>query len=114
VALLPITIASALADWGPLSTQPTDNQNTTWNAHCKDSLEHVVSGRCTLTDGSGTLQNVGVNDDGDTWTVWDGQSDRSHALRKMKVVQFLVRLADALAFPSHIHLRKHSADLTPL
>jgi hypothetical protein len=75
VALLPVTIASALADefdWGPLFTQPRDNQNTTWDAHCKDSSEHVVSGRCTITDGSGTLQNVGVNDDRDTWTcVWE-------------------------------------------
>jgi hypothetical protein len=74
VALLSATIAPALADefeFGPLSTQPRDNQNTIWDAHCKDSSEHVVSGQCTITDGSGTLQNVGVNDARDTWTcVW--------------------------------------------
>ncbi|MGC2080852.1 MAG: hypothetical protein WA728_33520 [Xanthobacteraceae bacterium] len=82
VALLPVTIASALADefdWGPLITQPRDNQNTTWDAHCKDSMEHVVSGRCTITDGSGTLQNVGVNDDRDTWTCVWGQTVKATA-----------------------------------
>jgi hypothetical protein len=38
-ALLLATIPPALADdfeFGPLSTQPKDNQNTTWDAHCKD------------------------------------------------------------------------------
>jgi hypothetical protein len=77
VALLAFSVATApvLADeleWGPLSTQPKDNQNTIWDAHCKDGSEHVVSGRCTITDGSGTLQNVGINDERDTWTcVWE-------------------------------------------
>jgi hypothetical protein len=66
VALVAFSVATApaLADgleWGPLSTQPKDNQNTIWDAHCKDGSEHVVSGRCTITDGSGTLQNVGIN-----------------------------------------------------
>jgi hypothetical protein len=74
VALLSVITTSALADefeWGPLSTQPRDQQNTIWDAHCHDSSEHVVSGRCAITDGSGTLQNIGVNDDRDTWTcVW--------------------------------------------
>ena len=64
VTLLSPAIAPAMADefeWGPLSTQPRDNQNTIWDAHCKDSSEHVVSGQCTISAGSGTLQNVGVN-----------------------------------------------------
>jgi hypothetical protein len=53
-------ISPALADefeWDPLSTQPKDNQNTIWDAHCKDGSEQVVSGRCTVSDGSGTLQS---------------------------------------------------------
>jgi hypothetical protein len=82
VALLSAAIASALADeleWGPLSTQPKDNQNTTWDAHCKDGSEHVVSGRCTITDGSGTLQNVGINDERDTWTCVWGQTVKATA-----------------------------------
>jgi hypothetical protein len=73
-ALLLAAALPALADefeWGRLSTKPRDNQNTIWDAHCNDSSEHVVSGKCTITEGSGTLQNVGVNDDRDTWTcVW--------------------------------------------
>ena len=82
VARLSVSTVSALADefeWGPLSSKPRDDQNTTWEARCTDSSAHVVSGRCTITDGSGTLLNVGVNDDRDTWTcVWrqaDRQSD---------------------------------------
>jgi hypothetical protein len=81
-ALFSATTLSALADgpdWGPLSTKPRDNQNTIWDAHCNDSSEHVVSGRCTITDGSGTLQNVGVNDDTDTWTCVWGQTVKATA-----------------------------------
>jgi hypothetical protein len=74
VALLSATTLPTLADefeLGPLSTKPRDNQNTIWDAHCNDKSEHVVSGKCTITEGTGTLQNVGVNDDRDTWTcVW--------------------------------------------
>jgi Transposase, Mutator family len=54
VCLLSVSTVSALADefeWGPLSTKPRDNQNATWDAHCTDSSAHVVSGRCTITDG---------------------------------------------------------------
>jgi hypothetical protein len=82
VTLLSATISPALADeleWGPLSTQPRDNQNTIWGAHCKDSSEHAVSGQCTITEGSGTLQNVGVNDDRDTWTCVWGQTVKATA-----------------------------------
>jgi hypothetical protein len=66
-ALLIATAVGALADqfeWGP----PRND----WNAHCNDTSEHVVSGKCTITSGSGALQNVGVNDERDTWTcVWE-------------------------------------------
>jgi hypothetical protein len=82
VALLAATISPALADeleWGPLSTKPTDNQNTIWDAHCNDKSEHVVSGRCTISDGSGTLQNVGINDERDTWTCVWGQTVKATA-----------------------------------
>jgi hypothetical protein len=84
VALVAFSVATApaLADeleWGPLSTQPKDNQNTIWDAHCKDGSEHVVSGRCTITDGSGTLQNVGINDERDTWTCVWGQTVKATA-----------------------------------
>jgi hypothetical protein len=82
VTLLSATICSALADefeWGPLSTQPKDNQNTIWDAHCKDGSEQVVSGRCTISDGSGTLQNVGINDERDTWTCVWGQTVKATA-----------------------------------
>ena len=82
VALLSVSTVSALADefeWGPLSTKPRDNQNTTWEAHCMDSSAHVVSGLCSITDGSGTLQNVGVNDDRDTWTCVWGQTVKATA-----------------------------------
>ena len=84
VAVLALLVATtpALADefdWGPLSTQPRDNQNTTWDAHCKDSSEHVVSGQCTIIDGSATLQNVGVNDDRNTWTCVWGQTVKATA-----------------------------------
>jgi hypothetical protein len=74
-ALLIATTVAALADqfeWGPLATQPGNDQNTIWDAHCNDGSEHVVSGKCTITSGSGALQNVGVNDGRDTWTcVWE-------------------------------------------
>jgi len=82
VTLLSATISPALADeieWGPLSAQPRDNQNTVWDAHCTDGSEHVVSGRCTISEGSGTLQNVGVNDQRDTWTCVWGQTVKATA-----------------------------------
>jgi hypothetical protein len=84
VAVVAFSVATAPAladefDWGPLSTQPRDNQNTIWDAHCKDSSEHVVSGQCTITEGSGTLQNVGVNDDRSTWTCVWGQTVKATA-----------------------------------
>jgi hypothetical protein len=82
VTLVSATISPALADefeWGPLSTQPKDNQNTIWDAHCKDGSEQVVSGRCTISDGSGTLQNVGINDERDTWTCVWGQTVKATA-----------------------------------
>jgi len=44
-----------------------------------DSSERVVSGRCTITSGPGTLQNVGVNDDRDTWTCVWGQTVKATA-----------------------------------
>ena len=73
-ALLSALTVPALADqfeWGPLATQPTNDQNTIWEARCNDSSEHVVSGKCTLTSESGSLQNVGVNNERDKWTcVW--------------------------------------------
>ena len=77
VALLSVASVSALADqfeWGPLSTQPRDDQNTSWEAHCNDKAEHVVSGKCTIISGPGTLQNIGVNDDRDTWICMWGQT----------------------------------------
>jgi hypothetical protein len=82
VALVAFSLATApvMADeleWGPLSTK--DNQNTIWDAHCKDGSKQVVSGRCTITDGSGTLQNVGINDERDTWTCVWGQTVKATA-----------------------------------
>jgi hypothetical protein len=77
VALLSAITVPASADqfeWGPLISKPRDDQNTIWDAHCIDSSEHVVSGKCTITSGTGTLQNVGVNDDRDTWTCVWGQT----------------------------------------
>ena len=77
VALLSATTVPALADqfdWGLLVTQPRNDQNTIWDAHCNDTSEHVVSGQCTITSGSGTLQNVGVNYERDTWTCVWGQT----------------------------------------
>jgi hypothetical protein len=82
VALFSATTVPALADqfeWGPLTTLPKNDQNTIWNAHCNDSSEHVVSGQCTITSGSGTLQNVGVNDERDTWTCEWGQTVKASA-----------------------------------
>jgi hypothetical protein len=82
-ALLSASIVPALAgqfEWGPLTSQPRNDQNTIWDAHCNDSSEHVVSGQCTITSGSGTLQNVGVNEERDSWTcVWGRPSKRRHA-----------------------------------
>jgi hypothetical protein len=80
--LLSATTVPALADqfeWGPLVTQPRNNQNNIWDAHCNDKSEHVVSGQCTVTSGSGTLQNVGANDERDTWTCVWGESVRAAA-----------------------------------
>jgi hypothetical protein len=77
VALLSATTVPVLADqfeWGPLTTLPRNDQNTIWDAHCNDSSEHVVSGQCAITSGSGTLQNVGVNEGRDTWTCEWGQT----------------------------------------
>jgi hypothetical protein len=66
-----VALLSATFDWGLLVTQPRNDQNTIWDAHCNDTSEHVVSGQCTITSGSGTLQNVGVNYERDTWNcVW--------------------------------------------
>ncbi len=82
VALLSATTVPALTDqfeWGPLVTQPSDDQNTVWDAHCTDKSEHVVSGKCTISSGSGTLQNVGVNDERDTWTCVWGQTVKASA-----------------------------------
>jgi hypothetical protein len=59
VALLSATAVPVLADqfeWGPLTSQPRDDQNTIWDAHCSNTSEHVVSGQCTISSGSGTLQ----------------------------------------------------------
>ncbi len=74
MALLWTIIVPALADqfeWGPVVTQPRNDQNTIWDAHCNDSSEHVVSGKCTITSGIGSLQSVGVSDERDRWTcVW--------------------------------------------
>jgi hypothetical protein len=77
VALLSAANGSARADqfeWGPLATQPRNDQNTIWDAHCNDSSEHVVSGKCTISSGSGTLQDVGVNEERDRWTCVWGQT----------------------------------------
>ena len=82
VTLLSATNIPALADqfeWGPLTTQPRNDENMIWDAHCTDSLAHVVSGRCTITSGPGTLQDVGVNDDRDTWTCVWGQTVKATA-----------------------------------
>jgi hypothetical protein len=82
VALLLANSAPASADefeWGPLATQPRNDQNTIWDAHCNTSSEHVVSGQRTITEGSGTLQNVGVNDERDTWTCVWGQTVKATA-----------------------------------
>jgi hypothetical protein len=79
VALLSVTTVSALADqfeWGPLTSQPRNDQNSIWDAHRNDSSEHVVSGQCTITSGSGTLQNVGVSEERDS--VW-GQTVKATA-----------------------------------
>ena len=48
VALLSASTVPALTDqfeWGPLTSQPRNDQNTIWDAHCNDSSEHVVSGQ---------------------------------------------------------------------
>ena len=77
-----VATAPTLADEferGPLSTRPKDNQNTTWDAHCINDSEHVVSGQCTITEGSGTLQNVGINDERNTWTCVWGQTVKATA-----------------------------------
>jgi hypothetical protein len=82
VALLSATTVPALADqfdWGPLVTQPRNDQNTIWDAHCNDPSEHVVSGQCTITSESGTLQNVGPNDVRDTWTCVWGETVKASA-----------------------------------
>ena len=82
VALLSASTIPALADQfegGPLTSQPRNAQNTIWDAHCNDSSEHVVSGRCTITSGSGTLQNVGVNEERDSWTCVWGQTVKATA-----------------------------------
>ena len=45
VALLSTSTVHALADqfeWGPLTSQPRNDQNTIWDANCNDSSEHVV------------------------------------------------------------------------
>ena len=70
VALLSASTVPALADqfeWGPLTSQP------------RNSSEHVVSGQCTITSGSGTLQNVGVNEERDSWTCVWGQTVQATA-----------------------------------
>ena len=82
VALVSVTSAPARADefeWGPLATQPRNDQNTIWDAHCSISSEHVVSGKCTVSSGDGALQNVGVNDERDTWTCVWGQTVKATA-----------------------------------
>jgi hypothetical protein len=82
VALLSASTVLALADqfeWGPLTSQPRNDQNTIWDAHCNDSSEHVVSGQCTITSGSGTLQNVGINEERDSWTCVWGQTVKATA-----------------------------------
>src|ERR1700751_1956590 len=85
VALLSAANGAARADqfeWGPLATQPRNDHNTIWDAQCNDSSEHVVSGKCTLSSGSGTLQDVGVNEERDRWTCVCGgrPSKRPRAL----------------------------------
>jgi hypothetical protein len=82
VTILLATTVPALSDqfeWGPLNTQPKDDQSTIWDAHCNQTSEHVISGQCTITSGSGTLQNVGVNDERDTWTCVWGQTVKATA-----------------------------------
>jgi len=82
VALLLVATIPALADqfeWGPLSSQSTDDQNTIWEAHCADKAEHVVSGKCTIISGPGSLQNIGVNDSRDTWTCMWGETVKATA-----------------------------------
>jgi hypothetical protein len=82
VTLLSVSVSPALADefeWGPLSIGPKDNQNATWDAHCINDSEHVESGQCTITEGSGTLQNVGINDERNTWTCVWGQTVKATA-----------------------------------
>ena len=81
-ALLAASTVPALADqfeWGPLSSQPSDDQNTIWEAHCTDKAEHVVSGKCTIISGPGSLQNIGVNDDRNTWTCMWGETVKATA-----------------------------------
>ena len=82
IALLLAASNPAPADefeWGPLATQPRNDQNTIWDAHCNTSSERVVSGKCTVNSGDGALQNVGVNDERDTWTCVWGQSVKATA-----------------------------------
>jgi hypothetical protein len=82
VAVLSVASIPALADqfeWGPLSTQPSDDQSTIWEAHCTDKAEHVVSGKCTIISGPGSLQNIGVNDDRDAWTCIWGETVKATA-----------------------------------
>ena len=74
VAVEAFSVATAPAradefDWGPLSSKPRDNQNTIWDA----------PGQCTITEGSGMLQNVGVNDERNTWTCVWGQTVKATA-----------------------------------
>ncbi len=88
VALLSATTVPALADqfeWGALTSQPRDDQNTVWDAHCNDSSEHVVSGQCTITSGSGTLQSVGVNEARDSWICVWGQTVKATARALLKM-----------------------------
>ena len=82
VAILSAIPVPALADqfeWGPLTSRQRNDQNTIWDAHCIDSSEHVVSGQCTITSGSGTLQNVGVNEERDSWACVWGQTVKATA-----------------------------------
>ena len=82
VALLSVSTVPALADqfeWGPLTSQPRNDQNTIWDAHCNDSSERVVSGQCTVTSGSGTLQSLGVTEGRNSWTCVWGQTVKATA-----------------------------------
>jgi len=56
VALLSTSTVHALADqfeWGPLTSQPRNDQNTIWDANCNDSSEHVVLDNALLPRGAG-------------------------------------------------------------